>query len=129
MTRPEAGGGSGLPNEWHDYGDRERGTWFEFDSDRSVQRAGPAPAQHSSSTFNDSLGGSTEVPKYEANDRVRSTKDVTGTFGGVKVPRGTEGRVVSTRDGIFTSYVTVQFSNGYTEEVTKSSLKKLGWFD
>jgi hypothetical protein len=124
MTRPEAGGGAGFPDEWNDYGDRERGTWFAFDDRGAVSRE----RDDTESQRADQRGWSEEqVPRYQAGDRVKITCDVNGVFT-AKVPSGTEGRVVSTRDGIFTSYVTVAFTNGYTEEVKKSDLKKVGWF-
>ncbi|MFE3173609.1 hypothetical protein ACFXPA_27560 [Amycolatopsis sp. NPDC059090] len=46
------------------------------------------------------------------------------------VPAGTEGRVTGTRSGLFGGdYATVQFENGYTEEVSTADLKREeGWF-
>lgn len=128
MSRPESGDGGGFPSEWNDYGDSERGSWFTFDSDRSVRRAG-TPRDDGASTSTSTGWSESNVPTYRPNDRVRARDNLTGAFGGVRVPAGTNGTVVSTRDGLFTSYVTVAFENGYTEEVKKSDLKKLGWFD
>lgn len=127
MTRPESGDGGGFPAEWNDYGDREHGTWFEFNSDRSVQRSDQRRETESGSTTSNAEGEQF-VSSYVANDQVSLKSAVTGVLGGTKVPAGTRGRVVSTRDGVFTSYVTVSFDNGYTEEVKKADLKKVGWF-
>ena len=46
------------------------------------------------------------------------------------VPVGTDGRVTSTRSGALGGeYATVEFSNGYTEEVRTSDLQReRGWF-
>jgi len=125
VSRPESGEGGGLPDEYHNYGDREHGTWFAFDSDRSVQRH--ARDDRAATPFADQRGGY-EVPEFNARDRVKVTRDVGGLFGS-RVPRDTVGRVVSTRDGVFHSYVTVAFDNGYTEEVRTTDLSRLGWLD
>ncbi|MFE3178171.1 hypothetical protein ACFXPA_35550 [Amycolatopsis sp. NPDC059090] len=48
-----------------------------------------------------------------------------------RVPAGTDGRVTATRCGIFGGdFATVEFDNGYTEEVPTSQLKQEGgsWF-
>jgi hypothetical protein len=123
VTRPESGDGGGLPDEYYDYGDRERGTWFEFNRDARVI---PQPPVRSSEVQR--RQEEYEVARFEQGNRVRARRDVGGMFGG-RVPNGTEGHVVSTRDGVFTSYVTVAFDNGYTEEVKTSDVKKLGWLD
>lgn len=127
MSRPESGDGAGLPSEWHDYGDREHGTWYEFDADRSVQRH-TRDERDLSAAYDPATTRSDDVPSYQANDRVRAKNDVRGIFG-TRVPAGTNGHVVSTRSGLFTSYVTVEFENGYTEEVKTSDVTKRGWFD
>ena len=122
--RPEGGGGSGLPDEWFSYGDREHVDWVEWD--RPSRDASESHHQHATPQQR----GELEVPTYRQGDRVKARNAVSGGFlGGTTVPQGTRGRVVSTRDGVFTSYVTVAFDNGYTEEVKKSALSKVGWFD
>lgn len=68
------------------------------------------------------------MPTFRVHDRVRATR---GVSGGVwhTVPAGTEGRVVATRGGLFHDYVTVEFSNGYTEEVRSSHVSHVrSWF-
>lgn len=127
MTRPEAGGGGGLPDEWANYGDRAHGTWYEFDADRNVQRH-TRDERNLGAPYDPTTTRSDDVPSYQPNDKVRAKNDVKGIFG-TKVPTGTNGRVVSTRGGLFTSYVTVEFDNGYTEEVKTSDVTKRGWFD
>lgn len=126
MSRPEADGGGGLPDEYHLYGDRHNGNWYEFDSDRSVQRHvrddRGVPADR------DDRGTENDVPDYRPNDAVKAQRNLGGVFG-TNVPRGTRGRVVSTREGVFNSYVTVEFANGYTEEVRTDAVRRVRWFD
>lgn len=67
--------------------------------------------------------------RYEAGDRVRNQQAAgSGIFSTVQP--GTRGEVVSTRLGLFgDEYATVQFENGYTEEVRTEHLQRRGWFD
>jgi hypothetical protein len=67
------------------------------------------------------------VARYDAGDRVKVTGDVSGILF-TQVPRGTQGRVVSSRGGLFTSYVTVAFDNGRTVEVKESEVEKVSWW-
>lgn len=71
-----------------------------------------------------------DVPRrYEGGERVRSIENVGGEFIS-HVPRGTEGRVVSTR----TTWsgeerLTVEFSNGYREEDVKpTEVRRDSWY-
>ncbi|MEV0065372.1 hypothetical protein [Amycolatopsis sp. NPDC050768] len=66
---------------------------------------------------------------FESGDRVSSRSAVGGAFFS-HVPKGTEGRITSTRSGLFGGdFATVEFENGYIEEVATSELKpEKGWF-
>lgn len=65
---------------------------------------------------------------FDRGDRVSNTSSVGGLLGG-SVPEGTEGRITETRYGLFDSYATVEFDNGYKEEVRTDQLKReSGWF-
>lgn len=124
-SRPEAGGGYGLPNEYHNYGDRESETWL--DHDRGDRRS-PRRADVDRDAHDWLCREWSEVPRFAANDRVIAR----GAVGGglfKNVPGGTQGRVVSTRSGLLTEYATVEFDNGYTEEVKTSQLDTVrSWF-
>jgi hypothetical protein len=50
-----------------------------------------------------------------------------GIFGS-HVSKDAKGEVVETREGIFESYATVKFDNGYTEEVKASDLDRHSWW-
>lgn len=67
--------------------------------------------------------------QYDAGDRVRSERAVgNGLF--ATVQPGTPGEVISTRSGLFgDKFATVQFENGYTEEVRAEHLERRGWLD
>jgi hypothetical protein len=56
-------------------------------------------------------------------DDVVAKTSIGGMFGN-HVPSGTHGRVVDTRSGLLDDHVTVEFSNGYREEVKASEVKK-----
>lgn len=65
---------------------------------------------------------------WENHDQVVANTDVGGSgIFGSHVQQGTSGEVVDTRTGLFESYATVKFANGYTEEVRASDLKKDSW--
>lgn len=66
--------------------------------------------------------------RYRQGDRVRATETTGGTFIS-HVPKGTEGRVVDTRLGALGGeYATVEFRNGYTEEVKTSDIERRSWW-
>lgn len=57
-------------------------------------------------------------------ERVQATRATGGTFVS-HVPKGTPGRVSSTRSGLLGGeYATVQFDNGYAEEVPAADLER-----
>lgn len=126
VSRAEGDGDyGGLPDEWHDYGDSTRfvaprsGLYeLVFDA-RGVVRA---------SCDGDEIYVRESDVRLAPNDRVRVTRDVSGILF-TSVPTNTEGRVVSTRSGLFASFATVRFANGRTEEVNVSDLRKLGFWD
>lgn len=70
-----------------------------------------------------------DVPRrLEAGDRVRAQGAVGGLFIS-HVPDNTRGRVTSTRHGVLgDEYATVEFENGYTEEVRTSDLRRDSWW-
>lgn len=64
---------------------------------------------------------------YQRGDRVRSVRPAGGDLIS-HVPADTRGRVVSTRaDFLGRERVTVEFDNGYTEEVTPSDIEYRRW--
>lgn len=67
------------------------------------------------------------MARYDVGDRVKALGDVSGMLF-TQVPAGTQGRVVSSRGGIFTSYVTVAFDNGRTVEVKESEVRRVSWW-
>jgi hypothetical protein len=72
-----------------------------------------------------------EVPeRYKPGDRVRSVVTITGRLGFSHVSADTRGQVVSTRLGMLGGeYATVQFENGYTEEIETSAIERRSWWD
>jgi len=124
--RAEGGDYGGLPEDYGTYGDREFGDWHEYFPGAHGARYEPRPT--GGYDENDDYVRESDVARVERNDRVRLTKSVDGIFT-TKVPKDARGVVESTRNGVFTSYATVRFENGRTEEVKTSDLKKLGWFD
>lgn len=96
------------------------------DGPRSVQRADDAQAEEQPRR----RWWTEENPrKIASGDRV---KNVTASGGNLvsHVPAGTEGRVTGTRSAMFGGeYATVDFANGYTEEVSTVDLRReTGWF-
>lgn len=66
---------------------------------------------------------------WDKDDQVVSRTEVGGSgIFGSHVPEGTKGEVVETRTGLFDSYATVEFDNGYTEEVRASDLGRHSWW-
>ncbi|MFI5605945.1 hypothetical protein [Amycolatopsis sp. NPDC051903] len=67
--------------------------------------------------------------RLDRGDRVTSRSAVGGAVFS-HVPAGTEGRVTGTRSGLFGGdFATVEFANGYVEEVPTSELnRETGWF-
>ncbi|HEY2041655.1 MAG TPA: hypothetical protein VGH11_03180 [Jatrophihabitans sp.] len=67
--------------------------------------------------------------RFGRGDRVSNRSAVGGAVFS-HVPAGTEGRVTGTRSGLFGGdYATVEFANGYVEEVATSELnRETGWF-
>jgi hypothetical protein len=66
---------------------------------------------------------------WETHDKVVASKDVGGSgIFGSHPPEGTRGEVIETRTGLFDSYATVKFENGYKEEVKTSDLKRHSWW-
>lgn len=122
------GGYGGLPDEWHDYGDRESEAWRDVEwlvGGASVGRgSGKTPSDDG-----DDYVRETDVMYFRDQERVRVTRDVGGILF-TRVPNGTRGRVVGTRSSVLGGvYATVAFDNGYTEEVRASDLERVGFFD
>lgn len=124
IGRAEGGGGFGFdPEEYGRYGDSEHAEWRNYD----VGARGRWVAREPERLEDHELVRSEELARYEPGDRVRAVDDVSGILF-TQVPAGTEGRVVSTRGGLLTSYVTVAFANGQTREVKESEVKKVSWW-
>ncbi|MEC3974583.1 hypothetical protein [Amycolatopsis sp. H20-H5] len=71
-----------------------------------------------------------DVPRrIEQGDRVTNRMSAGGSIVRT-VPAGTEGRVTATRSGMFGGdFATVEFTNGYVEEVRAADLhRETGWF-
>ncbi len=68
------------------------------------------------------------MTNWEKHDEVVAKTDVGGGIFGSHVPEGTKGEAVETHTGLFESYATVRFENGYTEEVKTSDLKRHSWW-
>lgn len=66
-----------------------------------------------------------DVPRpYQHGDKVKAARATGGTFI-THVPKGTKGRITSTRNGLLGGdYATVEFDNGYIEEVQVSDLER-----
>lgn len=61
---------------------------------------------------------------YRDGERVKATRATGGTFIS-HVPKGTEGRITTTRLGALGGeYATVEFDNGYVEEVPLSDIER-----
>lgn len=125
MGRAEDGGGFGFdPDEYERYGDSQHADWIEYHSGARGSRWAPTEPER---LADDELVRSSDVTRFDQGDKVKARYDVRGMLF-TKVPAGTEGEVVGTRTGLFTSYVTVRFANGHTEEVKASEVEKRGWW-
>lgn len=86
--------------------------------------ASPPPNPDTSSWWTESSSR-----RYETNDRVRSVRATGGDFIS-HVPADTYGRVTSTRMGLLGGeYATVEFENGYTEEIKASDIQRTRWWE
>lgn len=131
MSRPEAGDEYGyqLPDDY------DRGAWQEFtpwrpgDKPTSDQRpAASAGSWWTETPARSDRGNQAAEHRFQEGERVRSTRGVGGVLGAA-VPAGTEGHVVSVEHGLFDERVTVEFVNGYREQVPADSIRyESGWF-
>lgn len=128
VERAENGGGyGGLPEDYGSYGDREHGEWHEYWPGSRGSHWVPTRESNDDDESDLGLVREADVARFNEGDRVKAL----GKIGGVlfaRVPAGTEGRVVESRTGVLTEYVTVSFANGYTEECRASDLERLGWW-
>lgn len=119
--RPEGGAGGGWSSEHERFGDATHPSWsdeFRYDRLSSTERGFvPGPTYERQEA----------VAEFSRNERVTATSNIGGAV--TRVPSGTVGTVVSHRSGLFTDYVTVEFDNGYTEEVRERDVQRTRtWF-
>lgn len=66
--------------------------------------------------------------QFNSGDRVQNTRAIGGMLGSA-VPKGTIGYVRATRASLLgDAYATVEFDNGYREEVRAEDIERKGWF-
>ena len=88
-----------------------------------------SPATHHSGEAPRGRWWTEDVPdRYSTGDRVESTTNIKGAVFN-HVGRGTQGRVTDAKTGLLGGdYVTVEFDNGYTEEVRTEDVKRASWW-
>lgn len=121
--RPEGSGGFG----WDDYGSNPDDAFEPYRPRAGLQPLPEVEPMPASSRYEPNSGEG-QTAAFQAGDKVESVR---GVGGGIidRVPAGTPGKVVSTRHGLVAEYVTVEFDNGYIEEVATSEIEReRTWF-
>jgi len=152
--RPEAGGdawdatSSDVPDDWTPWrpGDEsaagEAPADFAADGmpagrdlrgwtpDRTQEVPGPPPDSGAQPAERRGRWWTEDAPaRYREGQQVRSTGAVGSGAFFARVPAGTRGEVVSTRNGLMGGeYLTVRFDNGYTEDVKRDDIQRDSWF-